>query len=459
MMLKRLLRLSLPISLLAGLLVPSPATALTSSDVSASLAVSGSNVVTTLSFTGAPPSIVTGQNLGSGKISFTQIRFIGHDSAVSASVGSTNPYQSAIEQGVLDDYTMAQPASYTVTKALSSAAAKPYVSVCWWAQFESNATWRYICSGSIPNPNLHTVVSQPTLTLNGSAVVATDAIWSGGTVTHTLFACPTASSAQTQVSSVPKMGCNRLAINSMGGMGVPSDLSSAWVQSAGFVAYNRAIHGSYIVLQSLAGSSQFVWTSAVLFDGSSAGQSSSQGSGAVVPRYAGPEFSSFGSATLAGNKLVTSGKKLDSITSLKVNGSAVAYKINSASELEIELPKDLAPGKYDVEINSVHGKLTHLQGITVKAVVPTKELTLKGEGAWLNYGSLLGLTNIAKQIGSEYTSVKCIVNAADPAVAERLAKRACGYLEANRLRGKAVTYESKTTYKGEGFWVRVVANG
>ncbi len=184
-----------------------------------------------------------------------------------------------------------------------------------------------------------------------------------------------------------------------------------------------------------------------------------RGSAAQGQKYSGPEFSSFGAATLAGNKLVTSGKKLDSITSMKINGTAVTYKINSASELEIELPKDLAPGKYDVEINSIHGKLTHLQGITIKAVVPTKEISFKADGSWLNYGSLIELTNAAKQIGSDYTSVKCIVNAADPVVAERLAKRACSYIEANRLRGKAVTYESKSTYKGEGFWVKVVANG
>ncbi len=184
-----------------------------------------------------------------------------------------------------------------------------------------------------------------------------------------------------------------------------------------------------------------------------------RGSAAQGQKYSGPEFSSFGDATLAGNKLTTSGKKLDSITSMKINGAAVTYKVNSANELEIELPKDLAPGKYDVEITSTHGKLTHLQGITIKAVVPTKELSFKAEGAWLNYGSLLELTNIAKQIGSEYTSVRCILNAADPVVAERLAKRACSYIEANRLRGKAVTYESKSTFKGEGFWVRIVANG
>lgn len=186
---------------------------------------------------------------------------------------------------------------------------------------------------------------------------------------------------------------------------------------------------------------------------------STPGSQSNAPKYSGPEFSSFGSAIFAGNKLVTSGKKLDSITSMKINGTAVTYKINSASELEIELPKDLAPGKYDVEINSIHGKLTHLQGITIKAVVPTKEISFKADGAWLNYGSLIELTNAAKQIGSDYTSVKCIVNAADPVVAERLARRACAYIEANRLRGKAVTYESKSTYKGEGFWVKVVANG
>ncbi|BDQ00594.1 hypothetical protein [Aquiluna sp. KACHI24] len=185
----------------------------------------------------------------------------------------------------------------------------------------------------------------------------------------------------------------------------------------------------------------------------------STNAGSAAPKYSGPEFSSFGSATLAGSKIVVSGKKLDSITAMKINGAAVTYKVNSTSELEIEVPSDLTPGKYDVEISSDHGKLTHLQGITVKAAIPTKELTFKAPGESFQLGSLLDLTNAAKQIGSDYTSVKCIVNAADPAVAERLAKRACSYIEANRLRGKAVTYESKSTFKGEGFWVRIVANG
>jgi hypothetical protein len=188
-----------------------------------------------------------------------------------------------------------------------------------------------------------------------------------------------------------------------------------------------------------------------------------QGSGSPAnssaPKYSGPEFSSFGDAVVSGDSAIISGKKLDSISSMKINGTPVTFKAKSESELEVQVPVDLAPGKYDIEITSTHGKLTHLQGLVVKAIIPTKELAFKASGVSFQLASLLDLTNAAKQISSDYTSVKCIVNAADPVVAERLARRACAYIEANRLRGKDVTYESKSTYKGEGFWVKVVANG
>jgi hypothetical protein len=176
-------------------------------------------------------------------------------------------------------------------------------------------------------------------------------------------------------------------------------------------------------------------------------------------RYIGPELYEPGlTAHLAGSTIEIKGKKLDEISSITLLSSTVSFSAVAAT-MSLQIPSGLQPGKYDLEIKSKYGKLTHLQAIWVKAVVPTKELKFNSDGRWFNYSSLLKLTKIAKQIGSEYTSVKCIVNAADPAVAERLAKRACDYIEANRLRGKAVTYESKSTYKGEGFWVRVVANG
>jgi hypothetical protein len=162
---------------------------------------------------------------------------------------------------------------------------------------------------------------------------------------------------------------------------------------------------------------------------------------------------------LAGDKLVSQGKRLDGITSLKINGAAATYKVNSASELEIDVPKDLAPGKYDIEITSTHGKLTHLQAFTVKAVVPTKTLEFKGDGRTFGYEELLELTKMAKQIGAEYTSVKCIVNAADASVAQRLVARGCDYVGAIRLRGKEISTEAKSTYKGDGFWFKIVANG
>jgi hypothetical protein len=302
-----------------------------------------------------------------------------------------------------------------------------------------------------------TVQVQPTVTLSGSTITATSGIWSNGTVNLSLWLCPNTVVAKPTVSNMGLPASCGLLYAAAQGNSLPTNLLSSYVQTmSGRSPYDASL-GTHVVAQSSI--TGFVVYSASANYGSSNSQSNGSSADSSQPKYSGPEFSSFGAATLAGNKLVTSGKKLDSITSMKINGKAVTYKINSASELEIDLPKDLAPGKYDVEINSSHGKLTHLQGITIKAVVPTKESAFKAEGAWFNYGSLLELTNIAKKIGSEYTSVKCIVNAADPVVAERLAKRACSYIEANRLRGKAVTYESKSTFKGDGFWVRVVANG
>lgn len=191
----------------------------------------------------------------------------------------------------------------------------------------------------------------------------------------------------------------------------------------------------------------------------SSGSSSAPRSAAPAPKYSGPEFESFGAAVVVGDKVVSKGKRLDGITSLTVNGSTVSYKINSASELEITLPKTLAPGKYDVEITSAHGKLTHLQAITVKAPVLPKTFEFKGDGRSLGYDELLELTKIAKQIGSEYTSVQCIVNASDASVAQRLVDRGCDYVGAIRLRGKEITTEAKSTYKGDGFWFKIVANG
>ncbi len=178
-----------------------------------------------------------------------------------------------------------------------------------------------------------------------------------------------------------------------------------------------------------------------------------------APKYTGPEFSAFGAPVLAGDKLVAQGKRLDGITSLKINGAEAAFNVNSASELEIDVPRDLAPGKYDIVITSSHGKLTHLQAFTVKAVVPTKTLEFKGDGRTLGYEELLELTKMAKQIGAEYTSVKCIVNAAHAAVAQRLVSRGCDYVGAIRLRGKEVSTEAKSTFKGDGFWFKVVAEG
>ncbi len=177
-------------------------------------------------------------------------------------------------------------------------------------------------------------------------------------------------------------------------------------------------------------------------------------------KYVGPEFNDPGAtARLAGASITLEGKRLDIIKSISLKGSTLSFKVESDKAITITLPSSLTPGKYDLEVLSVHGKLTHIEAIWIKPIIETKILEFKSPGSWLNYLELLELTKIAKKIGSEYTSIKCIVNTPEIKLAERLVKRACSYLESNRLRGKTITTEARNNFKGDGFWFKIVANG
>jgi hypothetical protein len=215
----------------------------------------------------------------------------------------------------------------------------------------------------------------------------------------------------------------------------------------------KSLHISGIASNSIVYGLSQAWPSRII-----PARSNPAGS-ASAPKYSGPEFSSFGAPVLAGTELVVTGKRLEGITSLKVSGALATYKVNSSSELVINVPEDLAPGRYDVEIESSHGKLTHLGAFTVKTPVPTKTLEFKAFGPTLGHEELLKLTNMAKQIGPEYTAIRCIVNTSDPQLAQRLLTRSCNFVGSIRLRDKDLTSEAKSTYTGNGFWFKLVATG
>ena len=450
------------VALSSSSLVALPAAALTASDASASISVINGTLSTTLNFSGAAPSIVTGQNLGSGKINFGQIRVIGHDAAVNASVGSSNPYVLLPEQNTFDDYTNSQPSGFTVAKSLSFSAltslAKPFISICWWANYESVGVFRYICSPSIANPNLHSVISQPTLSLNGSTVVKSDGVWSGGTPEHTLYACGAPSTAQTSISSNQKSSCNRLYVNNFGGSGVPADLSTAFVQGNGWVAYNRNTHGPFIVLQSSARSSQFVWTGSVQFTGSSTPSTPAASAPASAPvKYSGPEFSELSlKPALSGTSTTLEGRKLDQISSVTIGGKAAVLSNATDKSVNIGLPAGLAPGVYDLVVNTAsHGKLTHMNAIRVREVLPETSLTIKGTGVFTGE-EFKKLTAFARTQNPEMNKATCIVNSSSEGKSFTQARALCDRIAAANLNIKTTMFENRSTVEGSAIFARVV---
>jgi hypothetical protein len=445
-------------------LAPLPASALTSSDVTASLSVINGNLSTTLNFTGATPSIVTSQNLNgtAGRISFDQIRVLGHDSAVSATAGSSNVYSSLSQQSTFDMYTMVQPSGFTIAKSVTDSSltsiTKPFISLCWWGTSVFNSSFVYICTPSIANPNIHSVVSQPTLTLNGSTVVKSDGVWSGGNPEHTLFACGGPSAAQTSISSAPKSSCNRLAVNSSGGFGVPTNLSSAWVLRNGWVAYNPDISGAYIVLQSASGSSQFVWTDAVQFSGSSAPSNPGSGAAAAAPiKYSGPEFSELSlKPALAGSSATLEGRKLDQISSVTIGGKAAVLSNATDKSVNIGLPAGLAPGVYDLVVNTAnHGKLTHMNSIRVREVLPATSLTIKGSGV-LTGEEFKKLTAFSRTQNPDMNTVTCIVNSNSEGKSFMQARALCDRISATNQNIKNTKFEARSTVEGSAIFARVV---
>ncbi len=178
-------------------------------------------------------------------------------------------------------------------------------------------------------------------------------------------------------------------------------------------------------------------------------------------KYEGPEILAVDvfRPIVAGGKLTFTGKNLSTVTSATIGDKAVSFSFEAKSGLTIGTPAGLAPGKYDLVMQSSFGKLTHLNAVTIKAPTPTKSLSFKGEGEYLNEAQVSELVAFNATLNSDYEKVRCIVNAADAEVAKAIAIRVCAHVARGEARNVEVIQDVRSTYKGSGFWVRVYARG
>lgn len=199
---------------------------------------------------------------------------------------------------------------------------------------------------------------------------------------------------------------------------------------------------------------------------SSTGSSSDSSAGsqqASPPPYAGPSIESFDRLPInAGGILTATGKRLDQVRSATINGTAATLSHILLSPtlhaLKISVPSGLAPGIYDLEMQTAHGKLTYAAAIVVKAKPVLVSFTLRGSGSQLGSELAEELRMIGSLSSSDYSKIHCVVNKSHPDAAA-IAAEICGILQTGSLASANAITSTKSTYKGSGFWVRVYLAG
>ena len=198
----------------------------------------------------------------------------------------------------------------------------------------------------------------------------------------------------------------------------------------------------------------------------SGGSGGSVGPGVSAPRpaaakYEGPEILAVDTfrPIVSGEKLTFTGKNLSAVSSATIGSVAATLSYDAKTGLSVATPTTLAPGRYDLVMQSSYGKLTHINAVTIKAPTPTATIGFRSDAPHLNENQVLDLVAFNQTLNPDYEKVRCIVNASDPKTAKRIADLVCAQVARGEARNVEVIKDIRNTYSGEGFWVRVYAAG
>jgi hypothetical protein len=172
-------------------------------------------------------------------------------------------------------------------------------------------------------------------------------------------------------------------------------------------------------------------------------------------KYSGPEFSGLsGMGITTGSTGKLEGKRLNEISSIEIGGKAATFTATSATELELSLPAGLAPGLYDLVINSSAGKLTHISAIQVREPKKSFSITTRSTGKISN-DQYIEHSLIASMQIPELNKARCVVNADSIAMARAMANRLCAVVKASNPNIETTIVEPRSTVKGDAVYARV----
>ena len=172
-------------------------------------------------------------------------------------------------------------------------------------------------------------------------------------------------------------------------------------------------------------------------------------------KYAGPEFSSLSlKPVMHGSSTTLTGKRLSQVSSIEIGGKAATFTATSDTELSLTPAADLAPGTYDLVINSAAGKLTHINAVRIQAALRSFSVTTRAENR-ISEEQYQEHSLIASMQQSELTKARCIVNGPNLAQAKAQAERLCALVKAANPNIETTVIDPRSTVKNNTVFARV----
>jgi hypothetical protein len=172
-------------------------------------------------------------------------------------------------------------------------------------------------------------------------------------------------------------------------------------------------------------------------------------------KYSGPEFSGLSAkGIMAGTSPRLEGKNLDEISSIEIGGKAATFTLDGDKALDLTLPEGLAPGLYDLVINSPSGKLTHINAIQVREPRRAFSITTRSEGR-ISEAQYQEHAIISSMQIPELNKARCIVNGPNLAQAKAQAERLCALVAAANPNIETTVVEARSTVRNSAVFARV----
>jgi hypothetical protein len=188
---------------------------------------------------------------------------------------------------------------------------------------------------------------------------------------------------------------------------------------------------------------------------SSAGTGTQSETTPTPAKYSGPEFSGLSAkGIMVGTSSRLEGKNLDEISSIEIGGKAATFTLDGDKALDLTLPSGLAPGLYDLVINSSAGKLTHINAIQVREPRRAFSVTTRSEGR-ISEDQYREHTIISAMQIPELNKARCIVNGSNLALAKAQAERLCALVAAANPNIETTVVEPRSTVKNDSVFARV----